>query len=103
MKFERTFDTVWGVAEPMFATVVGVFESLASAEKGRDVLLAAGVPKSRIALIANPAETAAPGEPWVLHVYAESSFERARIQHLLQTEGACRTELREGELPARQA
>ena len=63
---------------------------MSSAERARNALLAAGVPEPRIALNENA------GETWTLSVYAESSFERGRIQSLLQQHGALHTEQREG-------
>src|SRR5438128_4553419 len=76
--------------ETLFATVLGEFDRLSSAEKAREALLAAGVPGPRISLGENA------GETWLLSVYAESSFERGRIQSLLQQHGALHTEQREG-------
>ena len=73
----------------MAATVLGEFEGLASAEKARSVLLVAGVPETRITLSEKS------GPSWTLSVYAESSFERERIQSLLRGQSALHTEQRE--------
>ena len=71
-----------GTERLMHVTLVGIFDSVTSAQEAKNALLAAGVLEARICVDLHQEG------PWVVRVQAQSSYERERIRDLLHRSGA---------------